>query len=105
MIDHRPDCQSGDFAGMIASVEGLAERVEAIQTNVEETVAEGELVLVRWTLRGVIRPDHPGGGRPIAFAGMTLFRFADGRIVERWVSRNEVDAEYTPMLKPKLILG
>ena len=51
-----------------------------------ETVAEGDRVLVRWTVRGIHSGTIwgvPPTGRPIAIEGVNLFRLRGGRIVER----------------------
>lgn len=53
----------------------------------EDMVAEGDLVVEHWTanathlgtLMGI-----PPTGRPVTFAGIILYRFADGKIVEMW---------------------
>jgi predicted ester cyclase len=50
-------------------------------------VAEGDLVMERWTanathlgtLMGI-----PPTGKPVSFAGVILYRFSDGKIVEMW---------------------
>jgi steroid delta-isomerase-like uncharacterized protein len=59
---------------------------------VEDTVAEGSHVVVRWTVSGT----HEGDGlgikatqRPVDFRGITWLRFANGKVVEGWDAWNQ----------------
>jgi predicted ester cyclase len=56
--------------------------------EVDDLIAEGDRVVVRWRLRGthagVFRGIAPTG-RPITLNGIAIYRVADGRLVERWV--------------------
>lgn len=84
------DPASGDRSG----VEGLKQRHHAQLTmtpdfhmTLEDMAAEGEKVAYRWTMRGT----DEGGfmGRPpthkrTTLTGITIVRFADGKIVEGW---------------------
>lgn len=58
-----------------------------MQVAVKHLVAEGELVVVHWTVWGT--NTHPGmglpaTGKPVNVSGMTLFRFRAGKISEEW---------------------
>ena len=48
--------------------------------NVEEILAEGDRVVTRITVRAT----HATTGKQARWAGMMMFRFAEGRIVEEW---------------------
>jgi steroid delta-isomerase-like uncharacterized protein len=55
------------------------------QVTIEDTVSEGDRVVVRWRFRGA----HAGPGlglepmgRTVSFRGMTWLRFRDGKIAE-----------------------
>lgn len=59
---------------------------------VEDTVAEGDDVVVRWRVAGT----HGGDGlgfkatqRPVQFRGLTWLRFANGKLVEGWDGWNQ----------------
>jgi steroid delta-isomerase-like uncharacterized protein len=54
---------------------------------VNHIVAEGDLVVVHWTVWGTnTQPGMglPATGKPIKTSGMTLFRFSAGKISEEW---------------------
>ena len=58
-----------------------------MQGAVNHMVAEGDLVVVHWTMRGTnTQPGMglPATGKPIKISGMTLFRFKGGKISEEW---------------------
>ena len=60
--------------------------------QVEDTVADGEDVVVRWsgtgTHRGMLM-DVPPTGTTVNVRGLTWLRFAHGRIVEGWDAWNQ----------------
>lgn len=56
--------------------------------EVDELVAEGDKVVVRWRLLGTHQGDFAGiaaTGAPIAMKGMAIYRVAEGKLMERWV--------------------
>jgi len=62
-----------------------------LRVTVEDVIAEGDRVVVRWSARG--RHTGPGLGAPASdreasFRGMTWLEFADGKIVRGWDSWN-----------------
>lgn len=63
-----------------------------IQDIVEDIVAEGDKVVVRWMSSGTHQGEFMGvapTGRHVTFTGMRLFRIADNKIVESWVNIDE----------------
>lgn len=63
------------------------------QFTIEDQVAEGDKVLVRWTLRGKHTGEYMGAeptGKEIVSTGMNLFRLADGKIAEVWVEADDL---------------
>ena len=55
--------------------------------SIDEMIAEGDRVMVRWTFRGIhqgmylgIPPTH----KPVTFSGINLFRIQANRIAEVW---------------------
>ena len=66
--------------------------------TVEAQVAEGDLVVTRWTMRGTHRGPYRSGalgrtlaptGRRVEVPGTSIHRLAGGRIVESWVQGND----------------
>ena len=63
-----------------------------IQDIVEDIVAEGDKVVVRWMSSGTHQGEFMSvapTGRHVTFTGMRLFRIADNKIVESWVNIDE----------------
>jgi steroid delta-isomerase-like uncharacterized protein len=63
------------------------------RSSVEDQVAEGAKVVTRWRARGTHAGplgDLPASGRRFDVGGMTIERFAGGRIAEIWVARDEL---------------
>jgi len=57
------------------------------QLTIEDLIAEGEQVVVRYTYRGTHRGQWrgvPPTGRPVTFTGIFICRILDGEIVEAW---------------------
>lgn len=66
-----------------AIIEGIPDR----RIEHYETIAEGELVMVRWSMTGTHGGELmglPATGRPIEVTGFDLFRVEDGRLAELW---------------------
>ena len=58
-----------------------------INFTVEKQVAEGDMVVTRWIVRGTHRGEFmgiPPSGRRIEVSGMSMDRISGGRIVENW---------------------
>jgi steroid delta-isomerase-like uncharacterized protein len=70
---------------------GLLDGFPDLHVTVEDVVAEGDNVVVRWSASGT----HKGAGlgippskRRVSFRGMSWIVFANGRIVKGWDSWN-----------------
>ena len=58
-----------------------------IQVTVEDQIAEGDKVATRWTCRGTHKGQFQGmppTGEQMTMSGMTIFRIANGKLVEGW---------------------
>jgi steroid delta-isomerase-like uncharacterized protein len=63
-----------------------------LRITVEGTVAEGDEVVVRWSVTGTHLGDglgFPATGRAVSFRGVTWIRFSGGKMVEGWDCWNE----------------
>lgn len=63
-----------------------------VQHTVEAVVADGDLVVVRYTATGTHEGEFQGyapSGEPVTWTGMNMYRIDCGRIAETW---SEVDA-------------
>jgi len=100
--------ESGDVEGRETFKEVHAQLLSALpdlRLTVEDTVAEGENVVVRWSVQAT----HEGEGlgvspthRKVSFHGLTWLRIQDDHIVEGWDSWNlggliaQLQADETP---------
>lgn len=58
-----------------------------IRVTIDDLVADGDKVVVRWTARGTHRGELmgiPPTGKPVTVTGMWIHRVAGGRIAEQW---------------------
>ena len=58
-----------------------------IEVIVEDTIAEGDMVAARCSVRGKHTGDHLGvaaSNSPVQFTGITIVRIKDGKIAEAW---------------------
>jgi steroid delta-isomerase-like uncharacterized protein len=60
-----------------------------LRVTVEDQIAEGDMVVTRWTARGTHQErflDYPPTGNQMAMTGIEFDRVVDGKIDEGWVS-------------------
>lgn len=58
-----------------------------MRVTVEDQIAEGDRVATRWTFRGTHEGDFqdiPATGKQVTMSGITLFRIANGKLLEGW---------------------
>jgi steroid delta-isomerase-like uncharacterized protein len=86
----------GDLRGIEATKGFIAAYRAAFPdalSSVEDQVAEGDKVVTRWRARGTHAGplgELPATGRAFDVGGITIERFAGGRIAEVWVARDEL---------------
>jgi steroid delta-isomerase-like uncharacterized protein len=88
LIDHNPvpDQQPGP-AGQKQVLTELWAGFPDFHTDVDDIIAEGDRVVLRWTARGTHQGEYAGippTGRSIVYTGIDIVRLAGGQIVERW---------------------
>jgi steroid delta-isomerase-like uncharacterized protein len=89
-IDHSlPAGMDPGFAGAKRAVQGALDAFPDGQWTVEDLIAEGDKVVIRWKLQATHEHEFRGiapVGKPVTIAGITILRIADGKIAERWVN-------------------
>jgi predicted ester cyclase len=54
--------------------------------QIEEEIAEGDKVVLRWSLSATHQAEYPPGnpptGKRMKWAGITIYRIADGKVAE-----------------------
>jgi predicted ester cyclase len=79
-----------DPEGHKAWVRSVLAAFKESRLTMGEPVAEGDRVVLPWSVRGVLQRDYEGSGAPgetVEYSGLALLRVSDGKIVE--------DAAYT----------
>lgn len=78
-----------DFAGQKATYEAMWEAFPNSQIRIDDLIAEGDKLSCRFTLSAQHEGEFmgvPATGKSITLSGQTIFRFAGGRVVERWTN-------------------
>ena len=88
-----PDFVRHDPAGGFRSREDYKRHLFSLgaalpgQLTIEDLIAEGEKVVVRYSFHGTHQGQWrglPPTGRPVTFTGIFICRFLDGKVVEGW---------------------
>jgi steroid delta-isomerase-like uncharacterized protein len=61
--------------------------------DIDDIVAQGDSIVVRWTARGTNTGDYfgmPATGKPIEITGMNTWVTRDGQAIEGWVNRDDM---------------
>lgn len=89
-VDHSlPATMDPSFAGAKRAVQGAIDAFPEARWVVEDLIAEGEKVAIRWKMQATHEHAFRGiapGGKPVTITGITALRIVDGKIVERWVN-------------------
>ncbi len=73
--------------GVRQQAQGYRSAFPDVRITVEDQLADGERVATRWTARGTHKGELFGiapTGKQVTITGMTIDRFAGGKIVESW---------------------
>ena len=89
-VDHSlPAGMDPGFAGAKTAVQGALDAFPDGQWTVEDLIAEGDKVVIRWKMQATHEHEFRGiapVGKPVTVAGITILRIANGKIAERWVN-------------------
>jgi steroid delta-isomerase-like uncharacterized protein len=93
----RHDLRPGNAPPGPAGQKAVAQRFRAafpdVCLEVEALIAEGDLVVARWTMSGTHRGswgEVEATGRSVRLSGVNFFRIAEGRIAEIWNLRDDL---------------
>lgn len=80
-------------AGFGQTIAGLRAGFPDIRFTIEDVVADGDRVAVRWTWRathtGTFRAWAPTG-KPVTDTGMAFYRLSQGKVVRAWVETDRL---------------
>jgi steroid delta-isomerase-like uncharacterized protein len=86
-LEHNP------LPGQTQGIEGIKQRVAMIraafnpQFTLEDVLADGDKVVVRWTNKGTHLADWfgvPATGRTVVVSGIDIHQLRDGKMAEHW---------------------
>jgi len=87
-VEHDPFPGQGDGrADLRARVELILAAMNPLRFDVQDVVAEGDRVVVRWVQQGTQSGSFmgiPPTGRQYTMAGIDVHRLRDGRMAEHW---------------------
>lgn len=94
VVNHNPVTSEDVEVGEVQGIEAFGEHLESLTTafpdlrlEIEDMIAEDDRVAVRSRLRGTHEGKLMGvepTGREITMSVITIYRFEDGKIAERW---------------------
>jgi len=85
-VDHRYPDRSG-VEGSIRTLTDIRAAFPDINFTPEDVIAEGDRVVVRFTIRGTHRGEFmsiPPTGRKVSWSGINILRISKGKAVELW---------------------
>jgi steroid delta-isomerase-like uncharacterized protein len=93
LVIHAPSQEIRGREGAKQYVAALRAGFPDLRFTVEDQVAEGDMVVTRWTARGTHGGEFqgvPATGREIRLAGTDIDRIAGGKVVECWAQVDEL---------------
>lgn len=75
--------------GVMESARGYRDAFPDLTLMVDQQIADGEFVATRWTAKGTHKGDLFGiapTGKQTTVTGITIDRWADGKVTEAWVN-------------------
>ena len=87
IIVHDPDKELRGSAQVEQGMIGLRTAFPDLYYTVEDMIAEGDKVVIRFTGRGTHQGEFRGvspTGKAMTYTGIVVLRFVEGRLVEYW---------------------
>ena len=72
-------------------IRGIRSAMPDVECEVHETITQGDKVVGRWTMRGTQTGELngiPPTGKQVMLSGITIYRLADGKVVEEFGEEN-----------------
>jgi len=86
-----------DVQGPEAIAEAVGRQLDAfpdLMITIDEAIASGDLVAVRWTATGTQEGEYLGlepTGNAASMTGINIYRFSCGQVIESWSEMNSLD--------------
>lgn len=101
-------CEAGFYglAGVERWLRASWDAFDDLAVSDYSTVAQGDIVAVRWAARGTSTGDFltlPPSGEVVEYTGVSMYRTEEGKIAEIWDTRNTLGI--MGQLKPDLMAG
>ena len=94
IVDHDPaPGQAPGREGIEQFVTTMRSAFPDLQTTIDEIIAEGDYVAFRYTIEGTHQGEFMGvapTGNRVSVTAMEMLRFADGKMVDRWVNTDQL---------------
>ncbi len=87
MVYHLPSGDM-DYARMKQISGEVGNAFPDMTTSLEDIIAEGDKVVVRYTMKGTHQGTYrgiPGTGKKFTQSGISIFRIQDGKFLETWM--------------------
>ena len=89
-----PDGVAYDYHATLKAFFVMYSQAFPVKTlTIEDELAAGDDVVVRWTMRGRHEGELfgvPASGNDVTIEGLTFFRLLDGKVVEEWTFRDQL---------------
>ena len=93
-VNHSPDVRiTSDREGIKKFITMVRSAFPDYHNIIEDLIAEGDRVVVRVSCRGTHRAEFMGiapTGKSVVFEAVSIFRFAGGKVVERWNNTDDL---------------
>ncbi|MBI3287464.1 MAG: ester cyclase [Chloroflexi bacterium] len=90
-LGHAPPNPIRGPQGLKQTVDMYRKALPDLHLTIEDQIAQGDRLANRWTARGTHRGELmgiPPTGKPVTLTGITINRWAGGKIVEGWTEIN-----------------
>lgn len=93
LIGHTENKMFSGLDALKQRIKNLSTQYSNVRFTIEDQIAEGDKVVIRWTMRGTHTGESMGAdarGKQVTVSGTNTFRLADGKIAEIWVNADDL---------------